>query len=125
MVDRKYHLRENIEELEKTCKKSYIRIGEIGAGRQGERIYSINGCAMTLSSTSGGLGGKTGMYLVGNSIRKLSPRECARLMGFPDSFIPASTIHMAHKQFGNSVVVDVIQRIILEAIKANQGGNNQ
>ncbi len=40
--------------------------------------------------------------------RRLTPRECARLMGFDDSFrIPVSDTR-AYKQFGNSVVVDVM-----------------
>lgn len=43
--------------------------------------------------------------------RRLTPRECARLMGFPDSFkIPVSDTQ-AYRQFGNSVVVPVIERI--------------
>lgn len=43
--------------------------------------------------------------------RRLTPRECARLMGFPDSFeIPVSDTR-AYKQFGNSVIVPVMQEI--------------
>lgn len=43
--------------------------------------------------------------------RRLTPRECARLMGYPDSFkIPVSDTR-AYKQFGNSVVVNVIQHV--------------
>lgn len=43
--------------------------------------------------------------------RRLTPRECARLMGFPDTFkIPVSDTR-AYKQFGNSVVVDVMSYI--------------
>ena len=43
--------------------------------------------------------------------RRLTPRECARLMGYPDSFkIPVSDTQ-AYKQFGNSVVVPVICEI--------------
>lgn len=43
--------------------------------------------------------------------RRLTPRECARLMGFPDSFsIPVSDTQ-AYKQFGNSVVVPVIEAV--------------
>lgn len=43
--------------------------------------------------------------------RRLTPRECARLMGFPDTFrIPVSDTR-AYKQFGNSVVVDVMAHI--------------
>ena len=43
--------------------------------------------------------------------RRLTPRECARLMGFPDSFeIPVSDTR-AYKQFGNSVVVPVLEAV--------------
>lgn len=43
--------------------------------------------------------------------RRLTPRECARLMGFPDSYqIPVSDTR-AYKQFGNSVVVDVMTHV--------------
>ncbi len=43
--------------------------------------------------------------------RRLTPRECARLMGYPDEFqIPVSNTQ-AYRQFGNSVVVPVIQEI--------------
>lgn len=39
--------------------------------------------------------------------RRLTPRECARLMGFPDSFVIPVSDMQAYKQFGNSVVVPV------------------
>ena len=43
--------------------------------------------------------------------RRLTPRECARLMGFPDSFkIPVSDTQ-AYKQFGNSVVVPAVAEV--------------
>lgn len=43
--------------------------------------------------------------------RRLTPRECARLMGFPDSFqIPVSDTQ-AYKQFGNSVVVPAVVEV--------------
>lgn len=43
--------------------------------------------------------------------RRLTPRECARLMGFPDTFkIPVSDTQ-AYRQFGNSVVVPVIREV--------------
>lgn len=41
--------------------------------------------------------------------RKLTPRECARLMGYPESFQIVVSDTQAYKQFGNSVVVPVIQ----------------
>ncbi|KQM09857.1 cytosine methyltransferase [Methanomassiliicoccales archaeon RumEn M2] len=52
----------------------------------------------------------------GNIPRRLTPRECARLMGYPDSFkIPVSDCQ-AYRQFGNSVAVPVI-RTIAKAMK--------
>jgi DNA (cytosine-5)-methyltransferase 1 len=123
-INRDFHLRDNYQKIEEECKKPYIRIGEIGLGRQGERIYSIKGCATTLSSSSGGLGGRTGIYLIDGKIRKLTPRECARLMGFPDKFKPAETYNQTYQQFGNSVVVDVLQRILIESINAFRGGQS-
>lgn len=115
-INRSFTLIDNISEYEKKCKKSIIRVGKIGQGRQGERIYSIKGCATTLSSQSGGLGGKTGMYLINGKVRRLSGRECARVMGFPDTFKIARTDTLAHTHFGNSVVVNVLQCIIIEVI---------
>ncbi len=92
-----------------------LRIGKIGLGRQGERIYSIKGQAITLSSQGGGLGGKTGMYLVDGVVRRLSPRECARLMGFPDKFLLPDSEFECYTQLGNSVVVNVLQEIAKKA----------
>lgn len=43
--------------------------------------------------------------------RRLTPRECARLMGFPDTFKIEVSDTQAYKQFGNSVVVPVIRAI--------------
>lgn len=49
--------------------------------------------------------------------RRLTPRECARLMGFPDSFkIPVSDTQ-AYRQFGNSVVVPVMLEIAKQMVK--------
>jgi DNA (cytosine-5)-methyltransferase 1 len=43
--------------------------------------------------------------------RRLTPRECARLMGFPDDFrIPVSDTQ-AYRQFGNSIVVPAVQAV--------------
>ena len=99
-----------------------IRIGKIQGGRQGERIYSPKGHAITLSSGGGGIGAKTGLYLIGDVVRRLSPRECARLTGLPESFILSKSSSQAYRQFGNSLVVDVVQRIV-EAIVDDAAGD--
>lgn len=88
-----------------------VRLGIVNKGGQGERIYSTKGIAITLSAYGGGAFAKTGGYLVNGKPRKLHPRECARIMGFPDTYIMSSKPNQAYKQFGNSVVVDVLQLI--------------
>ena len=88
-----------------------IQIGYVNKGGQGERIYSTYGHAVTLSAYGGGIGSKTGLYLVNGVIRKLSPRECARIQGFPESFILPEAPTQAYKQFGNSVAVNVVKAI--------------
>ena len=47
----------------------------------------------------------------GKNPRKLTPRECARLQGFPEDFIIPVSNTQAYKQFGNSVAVPVIRAI--------------
>lgn len=47
----------------------------------------------------------------GKNPRRLTPRECARLMGYPDDFKIVVSDTQAYRQFGNSVVVPVVERI--------------
>lgn len=93
-----------------------IRIATVGKGGQGERIYDSSGHAITLSAYGGGIGSKTGLYKIDGIIRKLTPRECARIQGFPENFIIDSSSNQAYKQFGNSVSINVIQHIIKNII---------
>ena len=50
-------------------------------------------------------------------LRKLTPRECMRLMGFDDSFKIVVSDTQAYKQAGNSIVVDVMIAIMKEILK--------
>lgn len=95
-----------------------IQIGKVGKGGQGERIYNTLGHAITLSAYGGGVGSKTGLYKVGDVVRKLSTRECARCQGFPDSFIINPKEQQAYKQFGNSVSINVLQKIVGQIVKS-------
>lgn len=52
---------------------------------------------------------------IGKNPRKLTPRECARLQGFPKEFnVDAVSDCQAYRQFGNSVSIPVIQAIAAE-----------
>lgn len=76
-----------------------------------------------MSANGGGIFANTGGYLINGKLRKLHPRECARLMGYPDSYKICKSNSQAYKQFGNSVVVDVLQYIGIRigfAVKANR-----
>lgn len=91
-----------------------IRLGIVNKGGQGERIYSPKGVAVTLSAYGGGAFAKTGGYLVNGKVRKLHPRECARLMGFPEDYLLSTSSNQSYRQFGNSVVVDVLQLVAIQ-----------
>jgi DNA (cytosine-5)-methyltransferase 1 len=88
-----------------------IQIGIINKGGQGERIYSPLGHAITLSANGGGAAAKTGGYLINGKIRKLTIKECSRIMGFPENFIVPVLKSQAYKQFGNSVAIPVVREI--------------
>lgn len=68
----------------------------------------------------------------GKNPRRLTPRECARLQGYPDSFKITVSDTRAYKQFGNSVVVPLVTAIagkIVEKVeeldkKAEQGDDS-
>lgn len=87
-----------------------------------ERIYE--GTAPTLR------GERTGLKVVGTNlrIRKLTPKECFRLMGFSDEdFAKAEAVNsntQLYKQAGNSIVVDVIAHIFTQ-LKSEFSNNNE
>ncbi len=88
-----------------------VQIGIVNKGGQGERIYHPVGHAITLSAHGGGVGSKTGLYWIDGKLRKLSPRECARLHGFPEDFKIHPSKNQAYKQFGNSASIPVLKAI--------------
>jgi DNA (cytosine-5)-methyltransferase 1 len=97
-----------------------IRIGTINKGGQGERIYSPFGHAITLSAHGGGAAAKTGAYLINGRVRKLAPRECCLVQGFPSDFkIPVSD-GQAYKQFGNSVAIPVLKSILKNVVQMDE-----
>ena len=49
--------------------------------------------------------------------RRLTPRECARLMGYPETFKIVVSDTQAYRQFGNSIVVPVIEQIASSVLR--------
>ena len=95
-----------------------LQIGQINAGGQGERIYSTKAAGITLSAYGGGAASKTGAYLINGKVRKLTPKECARMQGFPEDFELPENRNVAYKQFGDSVSVPVLKSIFKQIVKA-------
>ena len=61
---------------------------------------------------------KLGVFQNGR-IRRITPRECARLQGYPDTFQHHPVDAHAYRQFGNSVSVPVVQTVISDLFKNN------
>lgn len=92
---------------------SLIRVGQIGKGGQGDRIYSPQGKSVGLSALGGGRGAKTGLYQTEEyTIRKLTPIECERLQGLPDNYTEGISNTQRYKCLGNAFNVDVVAHIL-------------
>ena len=89
-----------------------VRIGTIGKGRQGERVYSVNGKSSTLSANGGGRGAKTGLYLIGAAVRKLNVIEAERLQTLPDGYTKAIKDGQRYKAVGNGWTAEMIMHIL-------------
>ena len=77
----------------------------------GYGIAPLDGLSRTISARYYKDGSEILIAQEGKNPRRLTPRECARLQGFPDSFkIPVSDTQ-AYKQFGNSVVVPLMAEV--------------
>lgn len=113
-------------------------------GSQGNRVYDTSGISSTIASQAGGLGAKTGLYAMRgrengqqlepsgdytntitsvtkdnlwiekSRIRRLTPKECERLQGFPDDWTAGESDTQRYKMCGNAVTVNVIEAIMKE-----------
>ena len=97
-----------------------LKVGNVnpsGNGMNGN-VFSDDGLSPTLTTNKG-----EGNKILSNlRIRKLTPKECFRLMGFDDSDYEAASKVVSnsqmYKQAGNSIVVDVLYYILVELYKA-------
>lgn len=103
--DQRYVLTDGLWQYLREYKAKHRRLGNgFGYG-----LASRDGIARTLSARYH----KDGSEILiprrrGQNPRRLTPRECARLMGFPDSYVIPVSDTQAYRQFGNAVVVPVI-----------------
>ena len=97
--------KEVAQTLDTACNQAVIIDSTNDFGEDKKRIYTET--SPTLRSSRFGL-----ETITNSKIRRLTPRECFRLMDFPDTFkMPCSNSQM-YKQAGNSIVVNVLAEII-------------
>lgn len=80
-------------------------------------LTDLSGVARTLSARYYKDGSEILIPQKDENPRRLTPRECARLMGYPDSFVIPVSDNQAYRQFGNSVVVPLIDSVAKEIVK--------
>jgi DNA (cytosine-5)-methyltransferase 1 len=82
----------------------------------GYRMYDANSPYTSTITARYGKDGSEILIKQDGNPRKVTPREAARLQGFPDSFVIPVSDSQAYKQFGNSVAVPVIDAIAKQLV---------
>jgi DNA (cytosine-5)-methyltransferase 1 len=109
-VDEKYYY--NNKPLYNKLKDEVVRKNTVYQWRRKYVRENKNNVCPTLTANMGMGGHNVPIVLTDNGVRKLTPRECANLQGFPiDYVLPNISDSALYKQFGNSVVIPVVERI--------------
>lgn len=124
-VDTKYTLSDKLwNYLQEYAIKHKAKGNGFGYG-----LTDLNGISRTMSARYYKDGAEILIPQKDKNPRRLTPRECARLQGFPDKFIIPVSDNQAYKQFGNSVVTPLIQavgeNIVNELLKHNESKKSQ
>lgn len=113
-IDPKYTLSDKLwAYLQNYAEKHRAKGNGFGYG-----LVDLNGIARTLSARYYKDGSEILIPQEGKNPRRLSPRECARLMGYPDEYmIDRVSDVQAYRQCGNSVIVPLITAVSEQIIK--------
>lgn len=101
----------NCKRLNQTLEKNNLPSGEVKAIDTYNRKVQDNAPTLTEPHHN------TTRLWDGYKIRRLTPRECFRLMDFPDTFTWTVSDSQAYKQAGNSIVVNILYKILKNLIK--------
>lgn len=116
-VPPKYTLTDHLWDYLQRYAEKHKRLGNgFGFG-----LVDINGYSRTLSARYHKDGSEILVPQENKNPRRLTPRECARLQGFPDEFIIPVSDTQAYRQFGNSVAVPVIHLLAKQILKTLTG----
>lgn len=118
-IDPKYTLSDKLwNYLQSYAEKHRAKGNGFGFG-----LTDLNGISRTISARYYKDGSEILIPQYGINPRRLTPRECARLQGFPDKFIIPVSDNRAYKQFGNSVTVPLIQAVGKQVVKSLLANN--
>ena len=107
LVNPKYTLSDNLWNYLQSYALKHKKMGHgFGYG-----LADKDGSSRTLSARYYKDGSEILISRTNGNPRRLTPRECARLMGFPDDFNIVCSDVQAYKQFGNSVVVPMVSAV--------------
>lgn len=123
-VDPKYTLTDKLW----TYLQEYAAKHKAAGNGFGYGLVDLNGITRTLSARYYKDGSEILIPQDHKNPRRLTPRECARLQGYPDDFKIVVSDTQAYKQFGNSVVVplmaDVARTVILRLNELDERGSD-
>ena len=106
--------RKDVSWLKEPECKHLTKLGHLGKGRSGERIYSVDGFATTQTANGTGPGWSTGLYLIDGRVSRLTVRESARLQQLEDDVQVDPNEEVARRQIGNAMPVGMIRAVGLE-----------
>ena len=122
-VDDKYYYKPG-STIHDRLKSEVVEAGVIYQWRRQYVRANKSGVSPTLTANMGMGGHNVPIVLTKFGIRKLTPNECFRLMGFKKPmFEPGTADSRLYKQAGNAVVVDVIQAVAKKIHEALAGNN--
>jgi DNA (cytosine-5)-methyltransferase 1 len=112
-IDPKYTLSDKLwNYLQEYAKKHKAKGNGFGFG-----MTDLEGISRTLSARYYKDGSEILIPQNGINPRRLTPRECARLQGFPDEFLIPVSDNQGYRQFGNSVTVPLMQAVGKQLVK--------
>ena len=121
-----FYFDEDIESvISSLLDKGYLKVDSSGkynlvCGNMSFEVFKFldpESISITLTSSDSN---RLGIYHNGR-IRRITPRECARLQGYPDSYILHPQNSFAYKQLGNAVCVPVIRQVISNVLQNTNG----
>lgn len=123
VVDEKYTLSDKLW----TFLQKYAAKHKAAGNGFGYGIAPLDGISRTISARYYKDGSEILIAQENKNPRRLTPRECARLQGFPDSFVIPVSDNQAYRQFGNSVVVPLmaeVARLVIEKLTVLDNATN-